>query len=204
MNASPAHLRLVPAEGGAGRLCPYDYRYSPRVFARAPDFAAETLYVIGGLYGNLAALAAVEKLAARERTPVMQVFNGDFHWFDAEPATFEAIDDAVLSFDAIRGNVETELALPADDAGCGCGYPEWVDDGTVERSNRILVRLREAAGASGASLARLAALPMNRVGRVGTSRVAVVHGDADSLAGWGFSQEALATKEGAAAAEAGA
>ena len=32
MNAAPSHLRLVPADGAAGRVCPYDYRYSPRVF----------------------------------------------------------------------------------------------------------------------------------------------------------------------------
>jgi hypothetical protein len=35
---------------------------------------------------------------------------------------------------------------------------------------------------------------------VGDTRVAVVHGDADSLAGWGFSQETLATPAGYAAA----
>jgi hypothetical protein len=35
---------------------------------------------------------------------------------------------------------------------------------------------------------------------VGDTRIAVVHGDADSLAGWGFSQETLATAAGYAAA----
>ena len=41
-------------EKAAGRVCPVDYTYSPAVFARAPDLTAETLYVVGGLYGNLA------------------------------------------------------------------------------------------------------------------------------------------------------
>jgi hypothetical protein len=43
---------------------------------------------------------------------------------------------------------------------------------------------------------RLAALPMHVVAEVRGERVAIVHGDADSLAGWGFSPEALATPEG--------
>ena len=41
---------------------------------------------------------------------------------------------------------------------------------------------------------------MIRFESVGGRRVAVLHGDADSLAGWGFSQEALATAPGFAAA----
>jgi hypothetical protein len=67
---------------------------------------------------------------------------------------------AVLAHEALRGNVETELADPnADaDAGCGCAYPDWVGDGVVERSNRILARLRTAADAG--QRAALAALPM--------------------------------------------
>ena len=66
----------------AGRMCPADYRYPPTVFDRPPDFAANVLYVVGGLYGNLPALDCVERLAGAERATV--VFNGDFHWFDAE------------------------------------------------------------------------------------------------------------------------
>ena len=37
---------------------------------------------------------------------------------------FEAINRRVLEHPALRGNVETELASPADDAGCGCGEEE--------------------------------------------------------------------------------
>ena len=74
-----------------GRVCPVDYVYSPAALARAQDFDATTLYAVGGLYGNLAALDAVEKLAAAEPSPPVIVFNGDFHWFDAEPNWFAEI-----------------------------------------------------------------------------------------------------------------
>ena len=158
----------------------------------------DTLWVAGGLYGNPHALDALLELYGRERGSKALVFNGDFHWFDI--GDFASIDAAVSRFHATRGNVETELARPADDAGCGCGYPEWVDDGTVARSNRIIERLRAAARRHPSVLERLAALPMHLVAEVGGERVAVVHGDADSLAGWGFSQETLATADGRAAA----
>src|SRR5690606_9770363 len=98
-------------------------------------------------------------------------------------------------FNATRGNVETELAAPTDDVGCGCAYPDWVADDTVEYSNRIMQRLCATAQRVPEALARLADLPMNLVARVGDSRVAVVHGDASSLAGWAVSHEALATRQ---------
>ena len=50
----------------AGRSCPAGYGYGAAVFRRAPDFAANTLYVIGGLYGNPQALDQIERLAAQE------------------------------------------------------------------------------------------------------------------------------------------
>lgn len=176
-----------------GRSCPLHYRYAPASFARAAAFDCEVLYVVGGLYGNPFALDAVLRLFERERGPKRLVFNGDFHWFDTDPAVFLRINDEVLAFDALRGNVETELAdaQSADDAGCGCAYPAWVGDGVVERSNRILGALRRTAQAVPGAAARLAALPMHLRVDVGGLRVAVVHGDAESLAGWGFAQEHL-------------
>jgi hypothetical protein len=162
------------------------------VFDRAPDLIAETLYVVGGLYGNLEALDTIDQMAAREPVPPNVVFNGDFHWFDAQPGWFAAIDDRVARHHALRGNVESEIARPADiGAGCGCAYPTSVDDGTVERSNAILAELRGVACAMPAQQARLTALPMHLVAGVGGLRVGVVHGDAHALAGWGFAQDAL-------------
>ena len=96
----------------------------------------------------------------------------------------------MLRFDALRGNVETELCAE-NDTGCGCAYPDWVDDTVVARSNRIAARLRDTARNRPHALAQLAALPMQLRVDVGDCRVAVVHGDAESLAGWGFAQEHL-------------
>ena len=186
--------------GGPGRACPVSYHYGAAALAREPELQIDTLWVAGGLYGNPFALDALLGAYERERGSKALVFNGDFHWFDVESNRFSEIQDAVDRRLATRGNVETELASPGEESGCGCGYPGWVDDVTVERSNRIHARLRETARRFPAAIERLAALPMHRVAEVGGERVAVVHGDADSLAGWGFSQERLSTPEGRAAA----
>ena len=174
-----------------GRVCPLRYRYGPRTIAGAPERPAETLYVIGGLYGNLQALAAVEAMAGAEPGPVTLCFNGDFNWFNVDDAGFRAINERVLRHDAILGNVEAELDADSDSAGCGCAYPEAVDPGVVERSNQIHARLKRSAARHPDLLARLAALPMVARYRVGRARIGVVHGDADALAGWRFDVAAL-------------
>jgi len=178
------------ASRAAGRICPADYNYSPSTFARAPDFTAGALYVVGGLYGNLAALDAIERLAARETTRPEIVFNGDFHWFDAEREWFDTIERRVAPHRALRGNVETEIAR-ADNigAGCGCAYPESVSGDVVTRSNEILTLLQKAAPP--AARARFSQLPMHLVAEVSGLRVGIVHGDAAALAGWRFAQDRL-------------
>ncbi|NWG73175.1 MAG: hypothetical protein HXY24_00955, partial [Rubrivivax sp.] len=128
-----------------GRTCPPSYGYSPRVFARPAEITADVLYVVGGLYGNAFALAAIEHLAAQEAVMPSLVFNGDFHWFDADAQHFGEIQRRVLAHIALRGNVETEIASDDDAAGCGCAYPESVPDDDVARSNAILTRLRGVA-----------------------------------------------------------
>jgi hypothetical protein len=178
----------------AGRSCPLHYRYAPSVFAcRAPDHLSEldVLYVAGGLYGNEAALQRVIELFERESGRARLVFNGDFHWFDADPAVFTRIQQTVMRFDALRGNVETELADENSDAdaGCGCAYPDWVGDHVVERSNRIHNVLRGCINP--AQQRELRALPMWLRADVGPLHLGLVHGDAQSLAGWGFAQEHL-------------
>lgn len=174
-----------------GRSCPLAYRYSPASLARDPDVIADALYVVGGLYGNRPALASVLGMAAAEPAGALLVFNGDFNWFNVDHDGFESVNRTVLGHIALRGNVETELAADDPSAGCGCAYPDWVSDAEVERSNAIMERLRDASRAHPALRAALGDLPMNLVARVGAARVAIVHGDAESLAGWGFSQEAL-------------
>jgi hypothetical protein len=191
---SPAH------EPRPGRTCPIGYRYGARALSGPAALEVDTLWVAGGLYGNPYALESLLELYGREPGSKALVFNGDFHWFDVDASLFDEVQISVEKHAALRGNVETELAAPGDDAGCGCGYPEWVGDETVALSNRIIERLKRTARRHPAALGRLAALPMHLVARVGAQRVAVVHGDGESLAGWGFSQEALAGSPGQAAA----
>jgi hypothetical protein len=174
-----------------GRACPLRYRHGAAALASAPEQSSDTLYVVGGLYGNLPALAALRQLAALEAAPPTLCFNGDFNWFNVDAAGFAAINRAVLAHDACLGNVEAELLSPDDDAGCGCAYPENVDAGTVERSNRIHARLKQTAQAHPQLLGQLGQLPMLRRYRVGDRSIGVVHGDAESLAGWGFDIGAL-------------
>lgn len=185
-----------------GRTCPLSYRYPPPSITASRSLSVETLWVAGGLYGNPLALDALLEAYEADRGNKALVFNGDFHWFDIDAADFRRVNETVLGFHALRGNVETELAAPEEGAGCGCGYPDWVGDATVEHSNRIMERLRVTARNSEADLGRLGELPMHLAARVGDATVGIVHGDAGSLAGWGFSQEALATADGHAAASA--
>ena len=159
-----------------------------------PTERAATVYAIGGLYGNPEALATVLELKHEdERTgaPVTLVFNGDFNWFNVDAESFRAVNETVLAHSATLGNVEAELQGDSG-AGCGCAYPAWVDDATVERSNRIIGRLRETAARFPDLVARLASLPKVRTFEIGGIRVGILHGDPESLAGWGFSCEALA------------
>jgi hypothetical protein len=174
-----------------GRICPLDYRYGPAAIATAPPFEAETLYVVGGLYGNLAALDEIERMAADEAGPVTIIFNGDFNWFNAGDAGFAEINRRVLAHRATAGNVEAELVRADAEAGCGCAYPASVDQAIVERSNAIHARLRETALRHPDILDLLAALPRVARCRVGRATVGIVHGDAESLAGWGFDVVAL-------------
>ncbi|MFN3812668.1 MAG: hypothetical protein ACK4S6_18845 [Roseateles asaccharophilus] len=197
-------LKTEAAE--AGRLCPMDYRYRPEDIAAAPTLPAlqqlDALWVVGGLYGNREALDAL--LGAYRADPARRkalVFNGDFHWFDAEPAWFAEIQAEVDCHLATRGNVETELARESiGAAGCGCAYPEEVSEATVQHSNRIIERLH--AVLPEAQRRRLADLPRFVRAEVAGLAVAIVHGDAHSLAGWNFSREALQSAQARQAAQA--
>lgn len=174
----------------ADRSCPLHYRYAPAIFERAADVHAETIYVIGGLYGNVAALNAILDLAAAEPVKPTLVFNGDFNWFNIDAHAFQRINREVLAHVALRGNVETELA-PGAAAGCGCAYPDYVDDADVERSNQIMHTLRRTASLFPELATTVSALPMNAIAAVGGQRIGIVHGDAESLAGWRFAHDSL-------------
>jgi hypothetical protein len=180
-----------------GRSCPIAYRYAPESLDRSAQLATEVLYVVGGLYGNEAALQCVLDLAAAETAPHAIVFNGDFNWFNADDAGFFNINRRVLQHWAIRGNVETELLQRDQANGCGCAYPDEVSDQEVARSNAIMDQLREVAARLPKLAGRVAALPTTLLARVGRARIGIVHGDAESLAGWAFGAAALHTTLGA-------
>jgi hypothetical protein len=190
MNAVPPTADAIP-----GRSCPLSYRYSPAVFKRPADLETETLYVAGGLYGNVPALDAIDALMAAEPVAPTLVFNGDFNWFNTDDGSFENINHRVLAHRALRGNVETELAGGDGMAGCGCAYPASVSDEEVQRSNEILRALNATAARFPALRAQLGALPMHAAARVGALRIGIVHGDAESLAGWRFSHDQLDAPE---------
>jgi hypothetical protein len=175
-----------------GRSCPIGYRYQPEALAQPARLEADTLYVVGGLYGNLLALRALLERADRESGGLAAVvFNGDFHWLDVDPDDFRAISQAVLAHHATKGNVEAELASEDEDAGCGCAYPDYVGDDVVERSNQIITRLRATAGRFPDLVRRLGALPRYLTASVAGERVGIVHGDPESVAGWRLALEAM-------------
>jgi hypothetical protein len=179
----------------AGRSCPIDYRYDPDVFHTPAIAQTDCLYVVGGLYGNSPALEKVLEIFADEPQNKHLIFNGDFNWFNIAEEHFRRINETVLRYDAIRGNVETELARQTagkETTDCGCSYPEWVGGGTVERSNAIMWRLAETAASFPELQAQLGRLPMHKRIDVGGLPLAIVHGDAESLSGWGFAAERLA------------
>ena len=175
-----------------GRSCPLAYRYQPEALAQPAQLEVDTLYVVGGLYGNPAALAAVLERAHQEPGgPATIVFNGDFHWLDVDPDDFHSISETVLAHHATKGNVEAELASEDETAGCGCAYPDYVSDDVVDRSNQIISRLRATAGQFPDLVGRLGELPRHLTASVAGERVGIVHGDPESLAGWRLALEAM-------------
>jgi hypothetical protein len=167
--------------------------YTPaEAFGGTIVIKVDVLIVAGGIYGNLAALEALHVLVREEeaRTPGLRVacvLNGDWHWLDADAVTFASVQRLATTPPLIcmRGNVETEMAVSS--GGCGCNYPANVAIEEVDRSNAIATQLRAAASGSEEFLD----LPMTATVEVAGLRVGIVHGDAESLSGWGFAHDAL-------------
>ena len=174
-----------------GRSCPLAYQYQPEALAQPAQLEADTLYVVGGLYGNPAALRALLERADHEPSgPPTIVFNGDFHWLDVDPDDFQTISVTVLAHHAIKGNVEAEL--PSDEgAGCGCAYPDYISDDDVDRSNQIMTQLRTTAARFPELVGRLGELPRYLTASVAGQRIGILHGDPESLAGWRLALEAM-------------
>lgn len=178
-----------------GRSCPLAYRYSPASLCEEPRQVSEdVLYIIGGLYGNPWALDEIEQMALAEERQghrVKLVFNGDFNWFNASDSLFRSINNRVLDHTVSLGNVDFELANPSPGAGCGCAYPDFVDQGVVERSNLIMERLQGVAEEHPDIQKRLSLLPRYRCLIFGGLKILVLHGDPESLAGWGLAYESF-------------
>lgn len=178
-----------------GRSCPLAYRYRPADLCKEPHQVSEdVLYIIGGLYGNPYALSEIERMALAEERQghrVRLVFNGDFNWFNASDSLFREINNRVLEHTVSLGNVDYELANPSDGAGCGCAYPDFVDQGVVDRSNTIMERLQGVAGDHPDIQGQLRLLPRYRCLLFGGLKVLLVHGDPESLAGWGLAHESF-------------
>ena len=80
-----------------GRSCPLAYRYGAAALAAPASLRADTLWVVGGLYGNSCALERVLADFDAEPGDKALVFNGDFHWFDVAYDEFVRVNDAVLA-----------------------------------------------------------------------------------------------------------
>lgn len=184
-----------------GRSCPLAYRYQPeRLCENAMAVNEDVLYIVGGLYGNPYALDEIEQMALAEERQghrVRLVFNGDFNWFNASDELFREINNRVLDHTVSLGNVEYELANPSAGAGCGCAYPPFVDQDVVARSNRIMTRLQTVAERHPDLCKRLSLLPRYRCLIFGGLKILVLHGDPESLAGWGLAHEALSAQKDA-------
>lgn len=180
-----------------GRSCPLTYRYTPESLCREPAQVSEdVLYIVGGLYGNAFALDEIEVMVRAEERHghrVKLVFNGDFNWFNADDTLFREINSRILDHTAILGNVDYELSVPNAGAGCGCAYPEYVDQGVVERSNQMMGRLQVVADRHPDIQKKLSLLPRYRCLIFGGLKVLVLHGDPESLAGWGLAHESIAS-----------
>ena len=157
---------------------------SPAYVTHAQDLAdasqdtdCDVLYVVGGLYGNVAALDALEEGIARERRHGLHIevcFNGDFNFFNATSKTWARINQGVRALGhATAGNVERE-ALNGD-GGCGCAYPDYVDGAFADRASDIVQRLRTVSTDPDIA-AWLSSLPFAKTYVVGGVRVCCVHG----------------------------
>ena len=166
-----------------GRCCPLAYRYQPEALSQPAQLEADTLFVVGGRYGNRAALQAVLERAADEPDgPATIVFNGD----SCRSRGLPGDQPGGLGPPATKGNVEAELAVEGseEEAGCGCAYPDYVGDDVVERSNQIIGRLQATAARFPELVGRLGTLPRYVTASVAGERVGILHGDPESLAGW--------------------
>lgn len=179
----------------AGRICPLNYRINLKDIKESTSTSCETIYIIGGLYGNWAALNTIlqrkRQEEAENNSTITLLFNGDFNWLNSTRETFKSINQEVFKHLALKGNVECEIATPTQGAGCGCAYPDSILDQTVTHSNNIIKKLQKIAAYNQEIIAKLAELPSFLNVSVGELKITALHGDPDSIAGWGLGIDAM-------------
>lgn len=175
-----------------GRVCPQDYRLPSGLFSADPLLCCETLYVVGGLYGNAFALTALDCLVGEESEDSLVLLNGDMHWFDRSLEDFKAIERRTAAYVRLAGNVERELCRRQDlGVGCGCAYPSCVSDAAVSRSNSIHALLKETVSQDKLLRKIMEGRPAAAVVDVAGRKVGVTHGDEKLVGGWRCSRESL-------------
>lgn len=188
MIANDAHGEKRRNYKDAGRACPVDYHLSESIFAADSQVSCDTLYVVGGLYGNPFALNAIEEMVAAEEAAgrdVLVVLNGDIHWFDKTAENFLALERRLdrPRWIPLVGNVEAELRRQEDiGVGCGCAYPACTSDASVSRSNRIhrmlSIAVHEHPECKEPLIGRAAAMTVDVAGE----KVGITHGTRSSSA----------------------
>lgn len=192
MAVANAHAEKRRNFKDAGRVCPIDYKLDPALFAAEPKRQCDTLYVVGGLYGNPFALDAIEQMAADEPVEPLIVLNGDVHWFDKTAENFMDIERRIARYVPLVGNVEAELRRQTDvGVGCGCSYPSCESDAAVSRSNRIHKMLSVAVHEHPECKEPLAGRPAAMTVSVAGVKVGITHGDEKLIGGWDCSRESL-------------
>ncbi|ELI6430246.1 hypothetical protein [Vibrio harveyi] len=178
-----------------GRSCPNSYRINLNDIISSESTHMDTIYVIGGLYGNFEALKDIvkKKNIEEDRTgkKVSLIFNGDFNWFNSDSESFEFINNIVLNNLAIQGNVEAELSNPSENAGCGCAYPDYVTDDVVVNSNLIMDKMKECSKDFPEINMKLGLLSKFKKIKIGKLNILILHGDVESIAGWKLSIDSM-------------
>lgn len=176
-----------------GRNCSIDYILNKNWASNINEHNNSTIYIVGGLYGNFEALKTIKDFASNEDEYPLIIFNGDIHWFDIYEDDFLKVENLIKNDIKLLGNVEYELINPNNNLGCGCNYPEDVDDEVVERSNDIHSTMKDNLKNS-SILNDIRTREKTYVLEYLGKKIAITHGDEKSLSGWDCSIDSLKDK----------
>ena len=174
--------------------CPSDYALDKDSFKKVININNSTLYIVGGLYGNIESLKEINKMIEKDKD-ILLIFNGDMHWFDKSADDFKKIEDMSENSQKLLGNVEKELFREGDYNGCGCSYPSYVSDDIVNRSNIIHKELKKVMDILPKYKNILSGRKKNITVEMMGQKIAITHGDEKSLSGWECSNESLERDE---------